>query len=92
MDDTKKKWKRAYDALNSAINLRNKDGVKGFLMYEFNRAICGIMLGTEPKEIIADIKCAADKTLLHDIMKKMTLFNDWAASNQFNLETLESSA
>ena len=87
-DETKKDWKRAYDELSAAINLRNKEGKDGFLMYEFNRAICGIKLGFDKKEIIADIKYTAKKNTLHEIMKKMTIFENWANANNFDLEKL----
>jgi len=88
-DDSKNDWKRAYEELSAAIQLRNDDGAKGFKMYEFNRALCAIKLGLKPKKIIDDIKIAAEVNYLYEAMKKNDDFTKWADENNFDLTSLK---
>ncbi len=87
--EAKTDWKRALDELNNAINLRNKEGIKGFKMYEFNRAMCRIKLGSDANKIIEDIKSASERDSIHKKIKKLSIFKEWAAANDFDLDTLE---
>lgn len=88
MDDARKEWTRAEDELTKAIELRDKEGADGFLMYELNRALCGIKLGRTPASIKQDLNAAAQSEFLHDKMRRIDLINDWAAKNRYDLETM----
>jgi hypothetical protein len=58
-------WKRAEDELSRAIEIRTGRGERGFLAYEFNRAICRIKLGYELDEILPDLNTSlsGDRTV-----------------------------
>lgn len=88
-DENMKDWKRAYEELTKAIELRDKEGTDGFLMYEFNRAMCAIKLGKNPASIQEDIQAAARRESLYKKMQKIHLITDWAKQNLYNLETLQ---
>lgn len=88
MDDARKEWTRAEEELTKAIELRDKEGADGFLMYELNRALCGIKLGRTPASIKQDLNAAAQSEFLHDKMRRIDLINDWAAKNRYDLETM----
>lgn len=80
-DKTQPDWQRAYEELNKAIELRDADGVKGFLIYEFNRALCGIALNHDPTEVRKDVTAAASRSYLKGMMKESQEFKDWAQAN-----------
>ena len=89
LDETKKDWKRAHQELTKAIDLRDREGVEGFLMYNFNRALCGIKLGKDPDSIERDIQTATQSPSLHKTMKKIDPIIYWAKQNQYDLKTLK---
>ncbi|MDN5204615.1 hypothetical protein QQ008_24700 [Fulvivirgaceae bacterium BMA10] len=80
-DQTNPNWKEAFEELSKAIMLRDDKGAKGFLMYEFNRAICGIKLQLERNLILQDIKAAANRKELSKKMRLMNDFKNWAEVN-----------
>jgi len=88
-DDTKKDWNRALKELTKAIDLRDQEGIEGFLMYQFNRALCSIKLGKSFDSIERDIQAAARNHSLHKTMKRIDLITAWAKQNQYDLEALK---
>ena len=88
-DESKKDWARAHQELSKAIELRDREGVSGYLMYEFNRALCSIKLGKDSASIERDIQIAARDNYLHRIIKKYNIIVDWAKKSQFDLDTLD---
>ncbi|TKJ34599.1 MAG: hypothetical protein CEE38_17140 [Planctomycetes bacterium B3_Pla] len=88
-DETKKDWERAYREISKAINLRDREEEKGFLMYEFNRAMCGIKIGKTFDSIAGDIRSAARRSSLHTKIKKNDIIVNWAKQNNYNLDTLQ---
>jgi len=81
-------WAGAYRTLDTAIALRKKAGDRGFLMYEFNRAVCAVKLGKDSSAIEGDLRAAARRKSLHEIIKKNDVIVAWAKENQFKLATL----
>ena len=51
-------WQRAEAELSRAIEIRDRQGEKGFLAYEFNRALCRIRLDYPRDDILADLDLA----------------------------------
>ncbi len=88
-DETKKDWEHAYREISKAINLRDREGEKGFLMYEFNRAMCGIKIGKTFDSIARDICSAARRSSLHTKIKENDIIVNWARQNNYNLETIQ---
>ncbi len=88
-DDTKKDWEGAYRELTKAIDLRGQEGDEGFLMYEFNRAICSIKLGKDFDAITRDIRLAASRSALYKRLKESDIIVNWAKQIKFNLDTLQ---
>ena len=82
-------WEGAYKQLSEAIKLRDADGAKGFLMYEFNRAICGIKLQKDKESVLPDIKAAAARDSLNKKIMQMEEFKKWAETNELSLENLD---
>lgn len=53
---TSKEWQKGYEALTTAIELRDRAGKSGFLKYELYRAICAIKLDMDADVINKDIQ------------------------------------
>ena len=95
-DKRKPDWKEAEAELTKAIELRGDWREKGWLFYEFNRAICNINLdgnflqkkkSDEPikTKILDDIKNAANASELKLLIKKDKLINEWLTLNSVSL-------
>lgn len=90
-------WQGAYAQLERAITLKNQegsslrraDGSPAYLMYEFNRAICGIKLGKDKAGILADLQTASQRDSLRKAISKEQIFLDWASGNGVDLKTLD---
>lgn len=57
-DQNQPDWVRAREELNQAIHVRDANNVGGFVVYEFNRAICNINLGAPMETILSDLERA----------------------------------
>jgi hypothetical protein len=82
-------WQRAYQELDTAITLRDREGTAGFLMYEFNRALCGIELKKPFDTIERDLRAAAQSDYVHLIIKNDPTMKEWAQANSYDLVSLQ---
>jgi hypothetical protein len=53
---TPSSWAEAEEELTKAIEIRDRVGDRGFLLYEFNRAYCRIRLDRPREESLSDLK------------------------------------
>ena len=81
-------WERAYRELTHAIDLRDRQGARGFLMYELNRAWCAIELGKEVEEIRKDLLAASKNAYTLDLFQEIETFTSWAQANGLDLASL----
>ena len=81
-------WERAHRELGRAIELRDRQGAKGFLMYELNRAWCGIELGKAAEEITRDLRFASKNAYTMELLQKLEPFTAWANANGVDLSSL----
>ena len=93
-------WQGAYAQLDKAIAIRNQeskelrrlDGSPAFLMYEFNRALCGIKLGKDKSAVLGDLRTASQRESLLKAIRKEKIFKQWASENSVDLESLQASS
>jgi len=64
-DKANPEWQESGSLLSKAIEIRDRRGAEGYGEYEFNRAACGIELGWDRDEIVADLKKAAGDDWVH---------------------------
>ncbi len=57
-DQNQPDWVRAKEELDQAIRIRDANNVGGYLVYEFNRALCNINLGAPMDSILSDLERA----------------------------------
>jgi len=87
--------------LTVAIEIRDKTQDKGYVMYEFNRAVCRIMLELDPsskeakpstpetkEKILNDLKAGATAKTVKDIILQEENINKWMASNGVTADNL----
>lgn len=90
-DMRKPDWKGAYTELTKAINMRGPAEDYGYAIYEFNRAICAIMLEgavqqkkrsseKSRKAILDDLRAAAQSGLIN-LIKTDELLSEWLELN-----------
>jgi hypothetical protein len=95
-DKTVPDWKGAEDELTQAIEIRDRVQDEGWLFYEFNRAICQIMLDTNFQQdrpsasdnrdrIVADLK-AAWQSDLKAIIDDEAIIQKWTSLNGVSLD------
>lgn len=84
-NEAENEWQKAYDELGKAIALRDKEGVEGFFMYEFNRALCGMKLGIDNSKILEDVKKAKQDDFIVEIIKKDKTTQEWVSSNKIKI-------
>jgi hypothetical protein len=98
-DQTTPDWSEAERELSSAIEIRGPWQDGGWLFYEFNRAICRIMLdkafeqdmpadAPTREKILSDLR-AAWQSDLQQKMREEELFNRWRDINKIRLKDLE---
>jgi len=83
-EEAKEGLNRAYEELSKAIELRDQQGVQGFLMYEFNHALCAIKLGKEPEVIQHDLQAAAGVQSIWEKFEESEIIVAWAKQNQYH--------
>jgi len=99
-DMIKPEWKEAHKELSTAIDLRGPWSEKGWLFYEFNRAICKIELDDAFRqdipsdaetrlEILADLDAAAHADDLIEKLKSDHTISKWAMINKIDLDKLD---
>lgn len=92
-DQRQPNWTEAEAELTRAIEIRGPWQAKGWVIYEFNRAICRISLdpefgsGQESGEdakngILADLKTAANDPDLAEIIPEEAIIKKWLALNK----------
>ncbi len=90
-DKDKPEWKKAEEVLSKAIEVRDKNKSEGFLVYEFNRALCRINLNASKDDILKDLDkaTAAEKAnewiRNPDPVRGADLIN-WLKRNQVDLQ------
>lgn len=98
-DQPEPDWQRAFDALTRAIEIRGTWKENGWLMYEFNRAICRIELdadfragrpsGEDAREaILEDLHAAARSSFVRDCMED-SVIREWLEINEVTLDDLD---
>ena len=91
-DKLQPQWAEAEKELSTAIALRNKSGETGWLLYEFNRALCRISLDAEFKanrgsnpdlknQILGDLRLAAGSEKIRKIMESEIMEPEKVASD-----------
>ncbi len=63
-------WTKAKEELTTAMEIRDKNKVGGFYVYEFNRALCRIKTGDKLEEIKNDLEVALSGPKTRDWVKK----------------------
>lgn len=63
-------YAEAEKELSRAIAIRDRHEQKGFLLYEFARAVCRIKLGEPRERIVADLSMAAKSTYLRQWLER----------------------
>ena len=97
-DQQEPDWSRAKTELEKAIELRDKENQSGYLMYEFNHAICVIKLDQEfsqgnsssssNREIILKDLCAAGRRFsLRKLIETEDPIVSWVNLNDVDLES-----
>jgi hypothetical protein len=92
-------WRGAEEELSKAIDIRGDWRARGWLFYEFNRAICRIALDemfqegrrSEPPQrdaILADLRAAANSDQIHSIIRKEPMITDWLRINEISVTEL----
>jgi hypothetical protein len=91
-------WREAEEELSKAIEIRHTRGEKGYLIYEFNRALCrihqdpGFKAGPSEEKtkqaILADLKAAAQDTSMMDKIEKEPDINTWLRNNNLDLTAI----
>ena len=96
-DKSPPEWKNALDAINIAIKRRKREG--HWLFYEFNRAMCTIMLDRnyndqsksdedQKRTIIRDLAAAAKAPQLASIIKDDEVVANWMKINKVSMKDL----
>jgi len=92
-------WAEAEKELTKAIEIRRDSHTQGWLLYEYNRAICRIHLeedmqkgkaGPSPnrEKILADLRAAAINDELRNMIEGEQSVCDWMNRNQITAESL----
>jgi hypothetical protein len=91
-------WREAEEELSEAIKIRDSKGGKGYLIYEFNRALCriyqdaGFKAGPSDDKtkqaILADLKAAAQDPSLEAKITKERDINTWLGNNNLDLTAI----
>lgn len=84
-DQLQPDYTEAEKELSAAIAIRDRVKQKGFLLYEFNRALCRIKLNASPDLIVADLRMAAKSAYLQPAIKGDAEIVNWAAANNIQL-------
>lgn len=63
-------WAKAKEELTIAMEIRDRNKVGGFYVYEFNRALCRIKTADKPEEIKKDLEIALSGPKTGDWVKK----------------------
>ena len=63
-------WTKAKEELTIAMEIRDKNKIVGFFVYEFNRALCRIKTGDKLEEIKNDLEVALSGPKIRDWVKK----------------------
>jgi len=92
-------WAEAEKELTKAIGIRGDWRAKGWLFYEYNRALCRIHLekemqkgkaGPSPnrEKIIDDLRATAANDELRDIIEQDTYVREWMDKNHINMKNI----
>jgi hypothetical protein len=98
-DKVEPEWESAQKELTIAIDMRGPWSEKGWVFYEFNRAICRIMTDPaysngQPSDserrdgIVADLAAAAHSSDVMAIIKTEEVVNKWIRLNNVTLRSL----
>jgi len=84
-------WAKAKEELNIAMEIRDKNKVGGFYVYEFNRALCRIKTADKLEEIKNDLEVALSGPKTGDWVKKPSQVYapdlvQWLKTNQESLK------
>ena len=74
--------------LTTAIKIRDAIPDRGYLLYEFNRAICRIELKATLDDVKADVVAAARSKKLREQIPQDEPFKSWLAANNLTLDQL----
>jgi hypothetical protein len=90
--------REAEEELSKAIEIRDNLGGKGYLIYEFNRALCRIHQdpgfkvspsdGKTKQAILADLKAAAQDPSVKALIAKEPDINTWLGNNDLGLTAI----
>lgn len=97
-DQRQPDWEAAFAALDKAIDIRGTWKENGWVMYEFNRAICRIELDDEfragrpsadsvTKAVVADLKVAAHSSYVREQFETQPV-RDWLELNGIDVKDL----
>lgn len=96
-DQREPDWKAAFAALDRAIEIRGTWRENGWVMYEFNRAICRIELDGDfqagrrssqavTEAVLADLRASAHSSYVREEFTTSPI-RDWLEVNEIDLET-----
>lgn len=100
-DKMQPEWEEAENELTKAIEIRGPWNEKGWLFYEFNRAICRIMSDpafvqnlpndtSQKNQILEDLRAAIHSKDIEPILKSDPTINKWMSLNKIDLIDLRS--
>lgn len=81
-DKDNPEWEEAEQCLNKAIEIRDRVGGRGYLLYEFNRAICRIHLKRDKEAILDDLRKVAMDSWKSKLIKKVKAITTWMKANK----------
>jgi hypothetical protein len=98
-DKRNPEWAQAEKELTRAIDIRGGWQTEGWLFYEFNRAICRIVLEDQNRngkpsvspnreKILADLRVVASNDELVEKLMQAQVVCDWMDRNQIDFDTL----
>ena len=83
-------WQSAEAELSEAIRVRDQLGQTGFLLYEFNRAVCRIHLRPDsPDAILADMRAAAQSNWLRRQLLEQDPWKTWLSEHGYSADDLK---
>jgi hypothetical protein len=92
-------WAEAEAELTEAIGIRGRWEEKGWLFYEFNRAICRIMLESTAADsksrealregILADLRSSTHSEELQDLIQKEPNIVKWMTKHKISIKDIE---
>jgi hypothetical protein len=96
-DKRNPEWAQAEKELTRAIEIRGDWQTHGWLFYEFNRAICRIVLEDQSRKgkpsvspnrekILADLRAVASNDELVEILGQEEVIRDWMDRNQISVK------